>query len=181
MTKLCKEAKIVNAANTSDFGVEESTFQNMVDVPETVSSERSSADKNVASASDEYATSARPRIFAKKTTDNFTETSESGLFEELDNIDFRLRVSSTGHHKDYICCHCSRYVKSLIQAKLHFVENHQNSDAEKKTIMKLKMTALDHFEKIKEVVEKGGNYILAMSQLRTIVDNLHTNEETLKQ
>ena len=62
--KLCKEAKIVQAANTSDFGVEESAFQNMVDVPEMFSSETSSADINVASASDEYATSARPRIFA---------------------------------------------------------------------------------------------------------------------
>ena len=119
-----------------------------------------------------------------ETTDILTETSESGLNEELDKIDFKLGISSSGHHSDYICCHCGRSIKSLVQAKIHFVDNHQNSDAEKRCIvdiMKSKANALGEFEKLKDVINNGGNNVLAVNQLKTIVENLHMHKETLKQ
>ena len=67
-------------------------------------------------------------------SDNFTETSSSGLTDQLDIIDFKLGITPQGHHNHYICKHCNGIVMSLYEAKLHYMEKHQVSDAEKKAI-----------------------------------------------
>jgi hypothetical protein len=112
-----------------------------------------------------------------------TETSESGLAEELTNIDFSIGVSSIGHHKDYACCHCGKTVVSLVQAKLHFIDAHQNCEEEKETIseiMKYKKVAIKEIQELQETIHKGANKTLANSQLRSIIENLRKHEDTLK-
>ena len=114
--------------------------------------------------------------------DNLTETSESGLSEELNKIDFNIGVSAAGHHKDYVCCHCSIVVKSLVQAKIHFVDNHQNCDEEKETIseiMKYKKVAIKEIQEVQKDIHNGANKILATSQLTNIIENLRKHEDTL--
>ena len=111
-----------------------------------------------------------------------SETSESGLAEELTKIDFNIGVSSVGHHKDYVCCHCGNAVVSLVQAKLHFIDNHQNCDKEKEAlseIMKYKKVAIKEIQEVQENILKGANKTLANSQLRNIIENLRKHENTL--
>lgn len=111
-----------------------------------------------------------------------TETSESGLEEELKIIDFNIGVSSIGHHKDYVCCHCGKAVVSLVQAKLHYMDAHQNCDIEKETIseiMKYKKVAIKEIQELQECLHKGANKTLANSELRNIIENLRKHEDTL--
>ena len=50
--------------------------------------------------------------------DNWTETSETGLLESLQEIDFKIGGgNSKGQHQDYICCHCGVIVRAIAKAK----------------------------------------------------------------
>lgn len=50
--------------------------------------------------------------------DNWTETSETGLLESLEEIDFKIGGgNSKGQHQDYICCHCGVIVRAIAKAK----------------------------------------------------------------
>ena len=50
--------------------------------------------------------------------DNWTETSESGLLESLEEVDFKIGGgNSKGQHQDYICCHCGLIVRAIAKAK----------------------------------------------------------------
>ena len=100
----------------------------------------------------------------------------------MTKIDFNIGVSSVGHHKDYVCCHCGNAVVSLVQAKLHFIDNHQNCDKEKEAlseIMKYKKVAIKEIQEVQENIHKGANKTLANSQLRNIIENLRKHENTL--
>ena len=128
-----------------------------------------------------------PRTFPTDTVrnvcpDNWTETPESGLEEQLRDIDFKVGISVFGHHKDYICCNCGVAIKALVHAKTHFIDKHQNSEKEKKTIteiMELKKAAVAEIQKLQVEIQKGGNRILVISQLKTIIENLREYTETL--
>lgn len=119
-------------------------------------------------------------------SDNWTETSSTGLDVELKKIDFQIGKSTSKGvgHKEYICCHCSFVVKDIFNARLHYIKAHQNSDEEQKTIMeviKYQKEVIEEVKKLELDIIGDCNKTLAVIELETIVENLQARLISLGQ
>ena len=117
-------------------------------------------------------------------SDNWTETSETELIENLQSVDFKIDPKDTGgHHKNYVCCHCKVVVKALTKARQHFINNHQKCDEELQSIeeaLKYKRTAADEVNKLQNNIQDGCNKEMAISQLESIITTLVQHSKKLK-
>ena len=117
-------------------------------------------------------------------SDNWTETSETNLVENLKAIDFNIDAGDTGgHHKNYICIHCGILVNAFDNAKHHFTQNHQTSDAEInviKEVTEYKKTAFMEIHKLQLDIQDGCNKAMTIFRLNTIIVNLRERINTLE-
>ena len=113
-----------------------------------------------------------------------TVTSQSGLVEALEKIDFKLLPSlSKKKHDEYICCHCNTPFKALNLARSHFVSYHRNNEEEVK-ILKESILFSDKVGKeitnLQESLQGDCNKLMVICQLETKVQDLERRVTLLK-
>ena len=111
-------------------------------------------------------------------------TTESGLKEELEKIDFKLLPSSSKKkHNEYICCHCEARFKALNLAKSHFASYHRKNEEEIK-ILKESILYNDKVGKditfLQESLQGDFNKMMVICQLETKVHDLERRVTILK-
>ena len=105
-----------------------------------------------------------------------TVTSQTGLGEELEKVDFKLLPSaSKNKHDEYVCCHCNFKVKALNLAKSHYISHHQRTEEE----VKILKESIEHNAKVggdikyyEESLQKDFNKIMVICQLETMTTDL---------
>jgi hypothetical protein len=125
--------------------------------------------ENVEQTSDPRQSWYTTRTGAPAFSDNWTETSESGLQDKLRDIDFRIGLTPSGHHNHYICCNCKKIVKAFSHAMTHYEESHQNSDKEIKVMreaIEYRTEAEKEIQKLQSQISDGCIQLLAVNQLR---------------
>ena len=117
-------------------------------------------------------------------SDNWTVTSDMMLIEHLGDCDFMIGTDNTGgHHQLYVCNHCHAKVNALSKTQQHYTHEHQKSDAERIVIINsvdLMRMSCTEINDLKKSVIGGGNKLMAISQLETIVEKIETYVQLLK-
>ena len=106
---------------------------------------------------------------APASLNNWTETTEDGLQDRLTEIDFKIGLTSEGHHKDYICCNCEKIFKAFSLASNHFEEVHKKCDEEMSLLreaMEYRKVAVEDIGKLQTQIAEGCIKELADNQLR---------------
>ena len=117
--------------------------------------------------------------------ETITVTTQTGLVEELEKIDFKLVPSaSKKKHDEYVCCHCAIRLKALSDAKSHFISDHQRTEEEVK-ILKESILYNDAVGKEITFLQQSlqgddFNKLMVLSQLETKVQDLERRVEVLK-
>ena len=130
--------------------------------------------------------SSKHRTTSDICSDNWTETSTTGLVEELKNLDFEIGKSTKKGvgHKEYICCNCGLIVKDIFSARNHYIQVHQNSDKEEKIIMeviKYQKKAIEEVKSLEVDISGDCNKTLAIIELENINENLQERLVSLSQ
>ena len=109
------------------------------------------------------------RVGAPASLNNWTETTEEGLQDRLEEIEFKLGLTSEGHHKDYKCCNCEKIFKAFSLALNHFEEVHKKCDEEISLLreaMEYRKEAVENIGKLQTQIVEGCLKELADNQLR---------------
>ena len=122
--------------------------------------------------------------YSESVNSNWTKTTESELESDLQKIGFKLEASSSkASHHTYVCYHCGYVVKAMVNAKVHYMQNHSNHEEELDLVKKsinFKKRLHDEYSKLSELVHGGGDFDrnLVENKIEMLLES--SNEEVIK-
>ena len=116
--------------------------------------------------------------------DQYFQTTETGLAEELEKFDFKLGTRLSEHeHLEYICCHCGLVLKALDLVREHFVAYHQKRDVEIKVLkecVEYNNRVTTDISFLQETMKSNFNETMVLCQLENILQDLSKRVSILK-
>ena len=187
-TKATKQTHLKSSQRASDSpAIQPSNTTKQVPEASNLRTSRKKIDKKISKETNQCE-EFRPSSSAQKTTgcntgsswyttregapaslNNWTETTEEGLQGRLKEINFKIGLTTEGHHKDYICCNCEKIFKAFSLALNHFEEEHKKCDEEISLLreaMEYKKEADKDIGKLQTQIAEGCLQELADNQLR---------------